>query len=106
MGEQGWLPLTTSRAQGLVLFPDLDGQVYTRRADPFMKIEGGEDSPDISKLHHAYLLWNTFDACEFAVKVPTELAGGGLTMHFSEVLRLPATNEVFSLDSDDEWARL
>jgi hypothetical protein len=48
--------------------------------------------------------------CEFQVKAPTALAGGGSTMHYSHVLKLPAENAVFSLDSaegsEGSWSRL
>ena len=71
-----------------------------------MAIEGPElGDDDIGRLHHAYLLWNTFEEAEFAVKAPTRLEGGGVTQHFSRVLSMPAKNEVFSLDSDS-WSRL
>jgi hypothetical protein len=89
--------------QGLVLFPDLEAEpVYDRTLDRDMTVEAAEASDmddDFSKLHHAYLLWNRFDECEFAVKVPTEISGGGSTMHFSQVIKRPSVNSVFSLDA-------
>lgn len=95
--------------QGLVLFPDLSppsdaSAVYDRQSDPQMIVECSSEADladDFVKLHHAYLLWNSFDEVEFAVKVPTEIGspGGATTMHYSKVVKRASVNSVFSIDA-------
>ena len=53
----------------------------------------------VSKLDYAYIMYNQLDKAEFALRRPTQLAEGekAMTSHYSEILQLEATNELFSL---------
>ena len=50
----------------------------------------------VSRLDYAYVMYNQMDNAEFAIRKPTQV-GGSETMHYSEVLRVKATNELYSL---------
>jgi hypothetical protein len=68
---------------GPILYPDLESSAETL----------------IDRLQFAYVLYNTFDEAEFAIRVPTKVAGGhgAETLHYSKVVSAPVTNEIFSL---------
>ena len=68
---------------GPVLYPDLSS------------------TPDmlVDRLRFAYIMYNSFDEAEFAIRVPTSVAEGqpAETLHYSRVIKVAATHQVFSL---------
>ena len=65
---------------GPILLPDADPSI---------------DLP-VARLELAYVMFNTFDKAEFAVRAPTNL-GDLETLHYSDVRRVAARNELFEL---------
>ena len=53
----------------------------------------------VDRLQFAYVMYNTFDEAEFAIRVPTKVVEGqsGETLHYSKVVKMSATNEVFRI---------
>ena len=97
-GESGWsaaleYPLAYMNVQpdfevfqvdmGPILYPDFDSTAEML----------------IDRLRFAYVMYNTFDEAEFAIRVPTKVAEGesAETLHYSKVIKVPATNEVFRI---------
>ena len=59
-------------------------------------LPGADVDPPVARFDLAYVMFNTFDTAEFAVRVPTRL-GDYETLHYSEVRRISAINELFGM---------
>jgi len=66
---------------GPILFPDL----------------ASDEEPPVARLELAYVMFNEFDKAEFALRVPTRIGEdeAAVTLHYSKVVRMEATNELF-----------
>ena len=97
-GDSGWsaileYPLSYMNVQpdfevvqvdmGPILYPDFDSTAVMI----------------VDRLRFAFVMYNTFTEAEFAIRVPTKVAEGqsAQALHYSKVVKVPATNEVFTL---------
>ena len=68
---------------GPVLYPDFSSTSHTQ----------------VDRLRFAYIMYNRLDEAEFAIRVPTRVAEDqpAETLHYSRVVKVAATHQVFSL---------
>ena len=58
-----------------------------------------DEEPPVARLALAYVMFNTFDKVEFAIRVPAQIGegDGAVTLHYAKVVRMEAKNELFRL---------
>jgi hypothetical protein len=57
------------------------------------------EEPPVARMSLAYIMFNTFDRIELAIRVPTRIGEdeGAVTLHYAKVVRMEAKNELFGL---------
>ena len=67
-------------------------------AGPVLLPDFASDAEElVSRLDYAYVMYNQLDRAEFALRRPTRV-GEAETLHYSEIVQVEATNELFSLE--------
>ncbi len=58
-----------------------------------------DTEPAVSRMNLAYVMFNDFKQVEFAIRVPTSIgqATGAETLHYAEVVKRKAQNELFAI---------
>ncbi len=78
--------------------PPIDGIQVD--AGPVLLPDPGSKAKElVSRLDYAYVMYNQLDRAEFALRKPTPVGeeGRAETLHYSEIVKYEATNELFSL---------